>query len=121
MVEVYNRNIVSNFKYTIKAVTIFMSIIVLKHLNVHHKLLFRKLEKDLKYYTKLNADIQFNSIAEEMKYRNYTSKKQFGRFPHSPRPTPSFCHFLELKYHRIHKHSNTYDAFNFHRKLIFFK
>ena len=58
MVEVYNRN-VSNFKYTIKAVTIFMSRIVLKRLNADHKLLFRKLEKDLKYYTKLNADIQF--------------------------------------------------------------
>ena len=59
MVEVYNRNVVSNFKYIIKAVTIFMSRIVLKRLNVDHKLLFRKLEKDLKYYTKLNADIQF--------------------------------------------------------------
>ena len=59
MVEVYNRNVVSNFKYTIKAVTIFMSRIVLNRLNVDHKLLFRKLEKDLKYYTKLNADIQF--------------------------------------------------------------
>ena len=58
MVEVYNWNVVSNFKYTIKAVTIFMSRIVLKRLNVDHKLLFRKLEKDLKYYTKLNADIQ---------------------------------------------------------------
>ena len=51
MVEVYNRNVVSNFRYTIKAVTIFMSRIVLKHLNVDHKLLFRKLEKDLEYYT----------------------------------------------------------------------
>ena len=50
MVEVYNRNVVSNFKYTIKAVTIFMSRIVLKRLNADHKLLFRKLEKDLKYY-----------------------------------------------------------------------
>ena len=59
MVEVYNRNVVSNFKYTIKAVTIFMSRIILKRLNVDHKLLFKKLEKDLKYYTKLNADIQF--------------------------------------------------------------
>ena len=59
MVEVYNRNGVSNFKYTIKAVTIFMTRIVLKRLNVDHKLLFRKLEKDLKYYTKLNADIHF--------------------------------------------------------------
>ena len=50
MVEVYNRNVVSNFKYTIKAVTIFISRIVLKRLNADHKLLFRKLEKDLKYY-----------------------------------------------------------------------
>ena len=50
MVEVYNRNVVSNFIYTIKAVTIFMSRIVLKRLNVDHKLLFSKLEKDLKYY-----------------------------------------------------------------------
>ena len=50
MVEVYNRN-VSNFKYTIKAVTIFMSRIVLKRLNADHKVLFRKLEKDLKYYS----------------------------------------------------------------------
>ena len=59
MVEVYNRNVVCNFKYTIKAVTIVMSRIVLKRLNADHKLLFRKLEKDLKYYTKLNSDIQF--------------------------------------------------------------
>ena len=51
MVEVYNRNVVSNFKYTIKAGTIFMSKIVLKRLN-DHKLLFRKLEKDLKYYNR---------------------------------------------------------------------
>ena len=42
MVEVYNRNVVSNFKYIIKAVTILMSRIVLKRLNVDHKLLFRK-------------------------------------------------------------------------------
>ena len=59
MVEVYNRNVVSKFKYAIKAVTIFMSRIVLKRLNVDHKLLYMKLEKDLKYYTKLNTDIQF--------------------------------------------------------------
>ena len=52
MVEVYNRNVVSNFKYTIKAVTIVMSRIVLKRLNADHKLLFRKLEKDLKYYNR---------------------------------------------------------------------
>ena len=52
MVEVYNRNVVSNFKYTIKAVTIFMSRIVLQCLNADHNFLFRKLEKDLKYYTK---------------------------------------------------------------------
>ena len=57
MVEVYNRDFVTNFKYTIKAVTVFMSRIVLKRLNVDHKLLFWKLEKDLKYYTKLNGDI----------------------------------------------------------------
>ena len=56
MVEVYNLNVVSNFRYTIKAVTIFMSRIVLKRLNVDHKLLFRKLEKDLKYYTKSNCE-----------------------------------------------------------------
>ena len=61
MVEVYNQNIVLNFKYTIKAVTIFMSRIILKRLNADHKLLFKKLEKDLKYYTKLNADIHFLS------------------------------------------------------------
>ena len=60
MVEVYNRNVMSNFKYTIKAVTIFMSRIVLKSLNADHKLLFKKLEKDLKdFFTKLNADILF--------------------------------------------------------------
>ena len=68
MVEVYNRNVVSNFKYTIKAVTIFMSRIVLKLLNADHKLLFRKLEKDLKYYTKLNADIQFPTKLYLLKY-----------------------------------------------------
>ena len=62
MVEVYNRNVVSNFKYTIKVVTIFMARIVLQRLNADHKLLFRKLEKDLKYYTKLNADIQFHLL-----------------------------------------------------------
>ena len=49
MVEVYNRNGVSFFKYTIKAVTIFMSRIVLKRLNADHKLSFRKFEKDLKF------------------------------------------------------------------------
>ena len=59
MVEVYNRNVVSNFKYTIKAVTIFMLRFVLKRLNADHKLLFRKLEKDITYYTKLNADVHF--------------------------------------------------------------
>ena len=52
MVEVYNRNVVSNFKYTITAVAIFKSRIVFKRLNVDHKLLFMKLEKDLKYYMK---------------------------------------------------------------------
>ena len=61
MVDVYNRNVVSNFKYIIKAVTIFISRIVLKRLNADHKLLFRKLKKDLMYYTKLNADIQFTN------------------------------------------------------------
>ena len=60
MVEVYNRNVVSNFKYTIKAVTIFISRIVLKRLNADHKLLFRKLEKDLKYYLLLYKLIQLN-------------------------------------------------------------
>ena len=59
MVEVYSRNVVSNFKYTIKAVTIFMSRIVLKRLNVFYKHLFRKMEKQLKCYAKLNADIDF--------------------------------------------------------------
>ena len=42
-----------------------MSRIVLKRLNADHKLLFRKLEKDLKYNTKLNADIQFT---KDLKY-----------------------------------------------------
>ena len=72
MVEVYNQNVVSNFKYTIKAVTIFMSRIVLKRLNVDHKLLFKKLEKDLKYYTKLNADIQFHQY--HCHYHHYSLK-----------------------------------------------
>ena len=36
-----------------------MSRIVLKRLNADYKFLFRKLEKDLKYYTKLNADFIF--------------------------------------------------------------
>ena len=37
-----------------------MSRIVLKRLNADHKLLFKKLEKYLEYYTKLNADIHFH-------------------------------------------------------------
>ena len=75
MVEVYNRNVVSNFKYTIKAVTIFMSRIVLKRLNVNHKLLFKKLEKDLKYYTKLNADIQFLKFCHNKWYSSTSGLK----------------------------------------------
>ena len=31
----------------------------------------------------------------------------------------TFCHFWELKNHRMHKHSTSCHAFNFHRKLIF--
>ena len=69
MVEVYNQNVVTDFKYTIKAVTIFMSRIVLKRLNADHKLLFRKLEK--KSYG-VNA-LQLNFL-EILCYQNRLTK-----------------------------------------------
>ena len=75
MVEVYNRNGVSNFKYTIKAVTIFMSRIVLKRRNADHKLLFRKLEKDLRYYNNNNNYIIYLPYSNRCSSFHFTNDK----------------------------------------------
>ena len=48
-----------NFNYCIKAVILFMSGIVINKLSTFHKILFWKLEKDLKCFIKFDTDIQF--------------------------------------------------------------
>ena len=55
MAKVCDRNVNVNFNYSIKAVVIFMSRIVVNKQSVFHKILFRMLEKDLKCF----IDIKF--------------------------------------------------------------
>ena len=59
MAKVCGQNINVNFNYCRKAVILFMSRIVVNKLSAVHKILFRKLENDLKCFIKLDADIQF--------------------------------------------------------------
>ena len=62
MTAVCSRNVVINFKYTIKALIMFNSKIVLIRIDFERKCLFCKLEKDLMLFTKIYADIQFLKI-----------------------------------------------------------
>ena len=62
MAKVCGRNVHVNFNYCSKAVVLFMSMIVVNKLRAFHTILFRKREKDLKYFIKLNVDIQFSFI-----------------------------------------------------------
>ena len=59
MARVFGRNVNVNFNYCTKAVIFFMSRIIVNKLSVLHKILFRKLEKNLKCFIKLHGDIKF--------------------------------------------------------------
>ena len=59
MARVFGRNVNVNFNYCTKAVILFMSRIIVNKLSVLHKILFRKLKKNLKCFIKLDADIKF--------------------------------------------------------------
>ena len=59
MAEVYRRKFV---KYTLTAVTLFYSGIILKKLTTENKTTFRKLEKSVKLSVKCDADIKFIKI-----------------------------------------------------------
>lgn len=74
MIEVYNQNIVSNFKYTIDAV-IQCSGFCLKRLDDNHKYIFRKLENDLKCYVNIlnvaKMIIKTGTLCNALKYFRY--------------------------------------------------
>ena len=58
MAKVCGQKVNVNFNYCIKAIELFMSRIVVNKLSAFHKILFRKLENDLKCFIKLDADTQ---------------------------------------------------------------
>ena len=53
MAKVCGRNVIVTINYCIKVDVLFLSGIVVNKRSAFHKILFRKLEKDLKYFIKL--------------------------------------------------------------------